>query len=80
MKKTMIIEGMMCPHCEARVKKTLEALENVEEAFVSHSEDKAVVTLKENICDEELKAIVENEGYKVISISWKKKQNADLEK
>ena len=69
MKKTMIIEGMMCPHCEARVKKTLEALENVEEAFVSHSEDKAVVTLKENICDEELKAIVENEGYKVISIS-----------
>ena len=69
MKKTMIIEGMMCPHCEARVKKTLEALENVEEALVSHSEDKAVVTLKEEISDEELKAIIENEGYKVISIS-----------
>lgn len=68
MKKVMKIEGMMCPHCEARVKSILEELGEVETAVVSHKEDSAVLTLKAQITDEYLKAVVENAGYKVISI------------
>ena len=55
MKKTMKIEGMMCGHCEARVKKCLEALSEVEEAVVSHEAGTAVVTLSGEIADEVLK-------------------------
>lgn len=68
MKKTMEIEGMMCGHCEGRVKKCLENLSQVEEAVVSHQEGTAVVTLLENISDEELKKTVEEQDYTVISI------------
>ncbi len=68
MKKTMKIEGMMCGHCEARVKKTLEALEGVAEAVVSHEEGTAVVTLNGEVSDEVLKKAVEDQDYKVIEI------------
>lgn len=68
MQKTMKISGMMCPHCEARVKKTLEALPQVEEAVVSHSQGTAVVTLKEELADAVLKSTVEDQGYPVESI------------
>ncbi len=68
MVKTMKIEGMMCGHCEARVKKCLEALPAVEEAAVSHENGTAVVTLKEALDDAVLKKTVEDEDYKVISI------------
>ena len=68
MTKTMHITGMMCPHCEARVKKTLEALEQVEAAEVSHSAGTAVVTLKAELSNEALKAAVEAQDYTVTSI------------
>lgn len=68
MKKTMKIEGMMCGHCEARVKKTLEALAGVEAAEVSHEAGTAVVTLTEELSDDVLKEAVEAQDYKVISI------------
>ena len=68
MKKTMKIEGMMCPHCEANVKATLEALENVTSAEVSHTSGTAVVTLSADLSNEALKAAVEEKGYKVISV------------
>ena len=68
MTKTMNIEGMMCGHCEARVKKALEALDAVSEAAVSHESGTAVVTLSSDISDEKLKEAVEAEDYKVTSI------------
>ena len=68
MTKTMNIEGMMCCHCEARVKKALEALDAVSEAAVSHESGTAVVTLSADISDEKLKETVEAEDYKVTSI------------
>ena len=68
MTKTMNIEGMMCGHCEARVKKALEALDAVSEAAVSHESGTAVVTLSSDISDEKLKETVEAEEYKVTSI------------
>lgn len=68
MTKTMNIEGMMCGHCEARVKKALEALDAVSEATVSHESGTAVVTLSSDISDEKLKETVEAEDYKVTSI------------
>ena len=68
MKKTMKIEGMMCGHCEARVKKCLEALPEVSEAEVSHEAGTAVVTLSAEISDDTLKAAVEAQDYKVISV------------
>lgn len=68
MKKTMQIEGMMCGHCEARVKKCLEALPGVTEAVVSHEAGTAVVTSDDQIADEMLKKAVEEQDYKVISI------------
>ena len=68
MTKTMNIEGMMCCHCEARVKKALEALDAVSEAAVSHENGTAVVTLSSDISDEKLKETVEAEDYKVTSI------------
>ncbi|MBQ7955164.1 MAG: heavy metal translocating P-type ATPase [Lachnospiraceae bacterium] len=68
MEKTMKIEGMMCGHCEARVKKVLEALPEVKEAIVSHVEGTAVVKLDAEISDEVLKKTVEEQDYKVISV------------
>ncbi|SHK04954.1 heavy metal translocating P-type ATPase [Hespellia stercorisuis] len=68
MEKTMKIEGMMCEHCEARVKKCLEALPQVETAVVSHTAGTAVLTLSGEIADEELKKAVEAQDYKVSSV------------
>ena len=68
MKKTMKIEGMMCPHCSGRVKKVLEMLDAVESAEVSHEAGTAIVTLVGAISDEELKKTVEEQGYTVISV------------
>ena len=68
MEKTMKIEGMMCGHCEARVKKCLEALPEVAEAVVSHEAGTAVVTLNEQVADDVLKKAVEDQDYKVLSI------------
>lgn len=68
MKKRMTIEGMMCGHCEARVKKVLEALEGVQGAVVSHEAGTAIVSLNEEVSDEVLKETVEAEGYTVISV------------
>ncbi|MBQ8764242.1 MAG: heavy metal translocating P-type ATPase [Clostridia bacterium] len=68
MTKTMKIEGMMCGHCEARVKKVLEALPEVESADVNHETDTAVVTLNAPLADEVLKNTVEAQDYKVIEI------------
>lgn len=69
MKKTLKIEGMMCGHCEATVKKALEAVKGVETAEVSHTAGTAVVSLVENVSDEALKAAVEAKDYKVLSIA-----------
>ena len=66
MEKLMKIEGMMCPHCEARVKSVLEAVDGVTEAAVSHSDGTARVTLVREVADEVLRAAVENAGYKVL--------------
>ncbi len=68
MEKTMKIEGMMCGHCEARVKKCLEALPEVTEAQVSHEAGTAVVMLNAQVADEVLKKTVEDQDYKVLSI------------
>ena len=68
MKKTMNIEGMMCGHCEARVKKCLEALPGVESAEVSHEKGTAVVSMSGEVGDETLKKAVEDQDYKVLSI------------
>lgn len=68
MEKTMKIEGMMCGHCEARVKKCLEELPEVAEASVSHEAGTAVVTLNAEIADDVLKKTVEAQDYQVISI------------
>ena len=68
MTKTMKIEGMMCPHCEARVKKALEALDAVSAAEVSHVAGTAVVTLSAAVADDVLKNAVEAQDYKVLGI------------
>ena len=68
MTKTMKIEGMMCGHCEAAVKKALEALDGVEAAEVSHEKGTAVVTMAKEVEDEVLKKTVEEKDYQVISI------------
>lgn len=69
MTKTMKIEGMMCPHCEARVKQVLEALSEVESAVASHKKGTAELVLNKEISDEILKKTVEEQGYKVIEIN-----------
>ena len=68
MTKTMKIEGMMCGHCEARVKKVLEALPEVDAAEVSHEAGTAVVTLNAEVSDDVLKKTVEDQDYKVLDI------------
>ena len=70
MTKTMKIEGMMCGHCEARVKKVLEALDGVEQAEVSHETGTAVVEMTEEVADEVLKKAVEDQDYKVLGIDF----------
>lgn len=69
MTKTMSIEGMMCGHCEATVKKALEALSQVDHAEVSHTVGTAIVTLNSDISDDELKKAVEDHDYKVTKIA-----------
>ena len=68
MKKTLHVEGMMCCHCEARVKKALEALPAVDEAVVSHEAGTAIVTLNAEVSDADLKKAVEDQDYKVTGI------------
>ena len=69
MTKTMSIEGMMCVHCEARVKKVLEAIDQVSSAEVSHEKGTAVVTLNSDVDNEVLKKAVEDQDYKVTNIA-----------
>ncbi len=66
MEKTMKIEGMMCPHCEATVKKALEELEGVTAATVSHEAGTAVVSMEQEVADDVLKKTVEDKGYQVV--------------
>ena len=68
MEKTIHIEGMMCGHCEARVKKTLEDMPEVECAIVSHTAGTAVVTFKSEVANDVLKKAIEDQGYKVTGI------------
>ena len=68
MEKTMKIEGMMCGHCEARVKKALEALPQVTSAEVSHESGTARVHLNQDVSDEVLRQAVEAQDYKVTGI------------
>lgn len=68
MEKTLTIEGMMCTHCEARVKKALEALENVTQAQVSHEKGTAVVTLSADVPNDTLRQAVEAQDYPVTKI------------
>ena len=68
MKKALTVEGMMCPHCEARVKKALEALPEVAEAVVSHEAGTAIVTLNAEVADDVLKKAVEAQDYTVTAI------------
>ena len=68
MTKTMKIEGMMCGHCEKRVKKVLEAIDGVESAEVSYEAGTAVVTLSSDVADDVLKKAVEDQDYTVKGI------------
>ena len=68
MTKTLKVEGMMCGHCEARVKKALEALPEVDEAVVSHEAGTAIVTLNAEVADDVLKKAVEDQDYPVTGI------------
>ena len=68
MKKVFKVEGMMCPHCEGRVRDVLSALDCVELAEVSHERDEAIITPKGECPHELLKKTVEDAGYKVISV------------
>ena len=68
MKKTLTVKGMMCGHCEARVKKVLEALEGVEEVKADHTTDTVEVTLSKEVADELLKSTVEAQDYTVLDI------------
>ena len=65
---TMKIQGMMCPHCEARVRDVLSAADGVESADVSHSEGRAILTVNESCIKDNLVSVVENAGYKVLSV------------
>ena len=69
MEKTITIEGMMCGHCEASVKKALEALDGVVKADVSHDKGTAVVTLEKDISDDILTKAVEDKDFKVTGIA-----------
>ena len=68
MEKTIVIEGMMCPHCEATVKKALEALDGVSSAEVSHEKGTAVVSFSQDVADDVLTKAVEDKDYKVVEV------------
>ena len=68
MTKTLKIEGMMCEHCEARVKKTLEAIDGIESATADHSNDRAVITLSKDVSDDVIKNAIEAQDYTFIGI------------
>ena len=68
MTKTLKIEGMMCEHCEARVKKTLEAIEGIESAAPDHNTDTAVITLAKEVPAEVIKAAIEAQDYKFVGM------------
>ncbi len=68
MKKTLEVEGMMCEHCEGRVQKALEGMNQVEQAKVSHKKGTAVVKLNEEVAEDALRKAVEDQGYRVVSI------------
>ena len=68
MTKTLKVEGMMCMHCEARVKKALEAIDGVEAAVASHEKGTAVVTLSKDVAYEVLKKAVEDQDYQITGI------------
>ncbi|MBO7668907.1 MAG: cation transporter [Firmicutes bacterium] len=68
MKKTLKVEGMMCAHCEARVKKALEAVPGVENAAADHTLGTAVVTLSAEVADDTLRAAVEAQDYTVLGV------------
>ena len=68
MKKELTIKGMMCGHCEATVKKALEALPGVESALVSHEKGEAVVELSKEVSDETLKQAVDEKDYEVTGV------------
>ena len=68
MEKTLKIEGMMCPHCETRVKKLLEELPEVAEAAVSHKTGTAVVKLAAEVSDAALAKVITDNGYKVLEV------------
>ena len=69
MEKKMNINGMMCPKCEARAVKALEAIDGVEKAVASHVDKNAVVTLAKDVADDILKKAVEDAGYEVVGIN-----------
>jgi len=68
MKETVRIEGMMCPHCEASVKKALEAIDGIESAEVSHEKGTAEITLSKEVAAEVIQQAVEAKDYKFISV------------
>lgn len=68
MEKTMKINGLMCPKCEARAVKALEAIDGVEKAVASHTENNAVITLAKDVDNEVLKKAVADAGYEVVAI------------
>ena len=68
MTKTLKVEGMMCPHCEARVKKALEAVPGVESAVADHTLGTAVVTLNAPVADDVLRDAVEAQDYRVLGV------------
>ena len=68
MEKTIKIEGMMCPHCEARVKKILEETSGISSAVVSHTDGTAIVTMNAPVSDDILTKVIVDNGYQVIEI------------
>ena len=68
MTKTVKIEGMMCGHCEARVKKTLEAIDGIENVAPDHNTDTAVITLSKNVPEDVIKSAIEAQDYTFIGI------------
>ncbi|MCQ2596937.1 MAG: cation transporter [Treponema sp.] len=69
MEKTINVKGMMCSHCEAHVKKALEAVAGVTEAVASHEKGTAVVTLSQDVADDVLTAAVKEAGYEVLGVN-----------
>ena len=68
MTKTLKIEGMMCGHCEARVKKTLEAIDGIESAVPDHTTDTAVITLSKDIPTDVIKSAIEAQDYTFVGV------------